>query len=95
MSATVTDRASAPDERHGTAAFAVTGAAVRKRAPAGAAAGVTAAASTVIAIASGPMRVYLNSAIAARGSLSSAWKRASIACASAARPSRCRAWNAP
>ena len=42
-------------------------AAGRKRGPAGRAAGATGA-STVTAMASGPIRVYLNSAICARGS---------------------------
>ena len=52
-------------------------------------------ASSVTAMASGPIRVYLNSANAARGSRSSAWNCASIGTASSARPRRCRAWNAP
>ena len=52
-------------------------------------------ASSVIAIASGPIRVYLNSAISARGSRSSAWNCASRGAAWSARPSRCSAWKAP
>ncbi len=64
------------------------------RGPSGGGAGGTAA-STKRASASGPMRVYLNSAMRARGSLSSAWKVASAAAASLLRPVRCAAWNMP